>query len=388
MKKKIAILGSTGSIGQSTLEVIKKDKNNFEIVFLSANNNYKKLIQQAKSFKVQNVLIQNEKFYLKVKDSLKKTKTRVYSGNISIQKIINKKIDYTMSAIVGLAGLQPTIDAVKISKTLAIANKETIICGWVILSKLVKRYKTKILPIDSEHFAIMELTKDSSNDDVEEIIITASGGPFLNSTINKLKKVKAKQAIKHPNWKMGKKISIDSANMMNKVFEVIEACKLFKFDKSKYKIMIHPQSYVHSIIRFKNGLIKMILYNTDMKIPISNTLYGIKNNSLNISNVNIELLNRLTFERVNQKNFPSIKLINKCLNSGPSTPIIVNAANEFLVNSFLKGKIEFLDIVRTINRLFSDKDFKKYAKRNPKSIKDIKKADYWGRLKTTYMCVK
>ena len=388
MKKKIAILGSTGSIGQSTLEVIKKDKNNFEIVFLSANNNYKKLIQQAKSFKVQNVLIQNEKFYLKVKDSLKKTKTRVYSGNISIQKIINKKIDYTMSAIVGLAGLQPTIDAVKISKTLAIANKETIICGWVILSKLLKKYKTKILPVDSEHFSIMELTKDCTNDDVEEIIITASGGPFLNSTINKLKKVKAKQAIKHPNWKMGKKISIDSANMMNKVFEVIEACKLFKFDKSKYKIMIHPQSYVHSIIRFKNGLIKMILYNTDMKIPISNTLYGIKKNSLNISNINIELLNRLTFEHVNQKNFPSIKLINKCLNSGPSTPIIVNAANEFLVNSFLKGKIEFLDIVRTINRLFSDKDFKKYAKRNPKSIKDIKKADYWGRLKTTYMCVK
>jgi len=195
MKKKIAILGSTGSIGQSTLDVIKKDKNNFEIVFLSANNNYKKLIQQAKSFKVKNVLIRNEKFYLKVKNSLKKTKTKVYSGNIAIQKIINKKIDYTMSAIVGLAGLQPTIDAVKISKILAIANKETIICGWVILSKLAKKYKTKILPVDSEHFSIMELTKNSSNDEVEEIIITASGGPFLNSTLNKLKKVKTEKNI-------------------------------------------------------------------------------------------------------------------------------------------------------------------------------------------------
>ena len=388
MKKKIAILGSTGSIGQSTLDVIKKDKNNFEIVFLSANNNYKKLIQQAKSFKVKNVLIRNEKFYLKVKNSLKKTKTRVYSGNIAIQKIINKKIDYTMSAIVGLAGLQPTIDAVKISKILAIANKETIICGWVILSKLAKKYKTKILPVDSEHFSIMELTKNSSNDEVEEIIITASGGPFLNSTLNKLKKVKPKQAIKHPNWKMGKKISIDSSNMMNKVFEVIEACKLFKFDKSKYKIMIHPQSYVHSIIRFKNGLIKMILYNTDMKIPISNTLYGNKKNLLNISNVNPELLNRLTFQNIDKEKFPSVKLLDKCLNSGPSTPIIINAANELLVNSFLREKIGFLDIVRTINRLFSDKDFKKYAKRNPKSIKDIKIADNWGRLKTTYMCVK
>jgi len=388
MKKSIAILGYTGSIGQSTLEVIKKNKKNFEIVFLSANKNYKKLIQQAKYFKAKNVLIQNEKCYLNVKNSLAKTKTRVYRGNVPIQKIISKKIDYTMSSIVGLAGLQPTIDAIKISKTLAIANKETIICGWPILSKLIKKYKTKILPVDSEHFSIMELTKDISNDEIEEIIITASGGPFLYTSINKLKKVKVKQAIKHPNWKMGEKISIDSANMMNKVFEVIEACKLFKFDKSKYKIMIHPQSYVHSIIRFKNGLIKMILYNTDMKIPISNTIYGVKKNSLKISNININKLNELTFQSVNIKKFPSIKLINKILNSGPSTPIIVNAANEFLVNAFIGGKIGFVDIVKTINKLFNDKEFKKYAKKKPILIDDIKRIDNWSRLKTTYMCAK
>ena len=193
-----------------------------------------------------------------------------------------------MSAVVGLAGLQPTIEAIKTSAVVAIANKETIICGWEILSRYIKKYKTEIMPVDSEHFSIMELTKDITNEEVEEIIITASGGPFLNTAINKLKKVKAKQAINHPNWKMGKKISVDSATMMNKVFEVIEACKLFKFDKSKYKIMIHPQSYVHSIIRFKNGLIKMILYNTDMKIPISNILYKNKNNVLKISNIKIE----------------------------------------------------------------------------------------------------
>ena len=242
MKKKIAILGSTGSIGQSTLEVIRKDKKNFNIILLSANNNYKKLVEQAKQFKVKNVLIKNDKFYLNVKNSLKRTKTKVYSGDISIKRIISNKLDYTMSAVVGLAGLQPTIDAIKVSKTVAIANKETIICGWQILSKFIKKYKTEIIPVDSEHFAIMELTKGVSNEEVEEIIITASGGPFLNTPINKLKKVKAKQAIKHPNWKMGKKISVDSATMMNKVFEVVEACKLFKFDKSKYKIMIHPQS--------------------------------------------------------------------------------------------------------------------------------------------------
>ena len=359
MKKKIAILGSTGSIGQSTLEVIRKDKKNFNIILLSANNNYKKLVEQAKQFKVKNVLIKNHKFYLNVKNSLKRTKTKVYSGDVSIKRIISKKLDYTMSAVVGLAGLQPTIDAIKISKTVAIANKETIICGWQILSKFIKKYKTEIVPVDSEHFSIMELTKGVSNEEVEEIIITASGGPFLNIPINKLKKVKAKQAIKHPNWKMGKKISIDSANMMNKVFEVVEACKLFKFDKSKYKIMIHPQSYVHSIIRFKNGLIKMILYNTDMKIPISNTLYKSKKNVLKTSNVEIKHINNLNFQKVNSKNFPSIKLLNKCFTLGLSTPIIINAANEVLVDLFLKGKIGFLDIVKIMNKILKSKDFKK-----------------------------
>ena len=386
MKKKIAILGSTGSIGKSTLEVIRKDKKNFDVVFLSANNNYKKLIKQAKEFKAKNVLIRNKKFYLKVKKSLKKTK--VYTGDTSIKKIIRGKIDYTMSAIVGIAGLQPTVDAVQISKTVAIATKETIICGWEILSKYIKKYKTKILPVDSEHFSIMELTKDISDEEVEEIIITASGGPFLNKSKSKMNKVSPAQAINHPNWKMGKKISIDSANLMNKVFEVIEACKIFKFSKDKYRIMIHPQSYVHSIIRFKNGLIKMILFNTDMKIPISNTLYGRKNYVENIKKIDSKILSKMDFQNVNTKNFPSIKLIPKCLNFGILTPAIVNASNEVLVNLFLAKKIGFLDIVETINKIFKDKDFKKYAKRNPSSLNEIKMIDNWARLKTINMCVR
>ena len=166
MKKKIAILGSTGSIGKSTLEVIRKDKKNFDIIFLSANNNYKKLAEQAKQFNVKNVLIKNKKFHLKIKNLLKKTKTRVYSGEVSIKNIVSMKLDYTMSAVVGLAGLQPTIDAIKISKTVAIANKETIICGWQILSKLIKKYKTKIVPVDSEHFSIMALTQGVSNEKI------------------------------------------------------------------------------------------------------------------------------------------------------------------------------------------------------------------------------
>ena len=385
MKKKIAILGSTGSIGKSTLDIIKKDKKNFDVILLTANNNYKKLIQQAKQFEAKNVLIKNHKFYLKVKNSLKKTK--VYSGDVPIKKIFSKKLDYTMSAVVGLAGLQPTIDVIKISRTVAIANKETIICGWSILSRLIKKYKTQILPVDSEHFSIMELTKNANDSDVEEIIITASGGPFLKKPLNKLNHVKPKQAINHPNWKMGKKISIDSANMMNKVFEVIEACKLFKFNKKKYKIVIHPQSYVHSIIRFKNGLIKMILYNTDMKIPISNTIYQKENSFSNKSKIDIKILNKLNFEKVDIKKFPSIKLIKKCLNFGYSTPIIVNASNEVLVDLFLKRKINFLDIVATINKIFKDNDFDKYAKRKPKTVEEIKTIDDWARLKTMDMCV-
>ena len=386
MKKKIVILGSTGSIGRSTLEVIRKDKKNFDVVLLTANNNFTKLIQQAKEFKVKNVLIKNEKFYLKVKNSLKKTKTRVYSGDASINKIISRKIDLTMSAIVGLAGLQPTVDAIKVSKTVALANKETIICGWHFLSKLKKKYKTEILPVDSEHFSIMELTKNVTDDEIEEIIITASGGPFLRVPRNKLNDIKPKQAINHPNWKMGKKISVDSANLMNKVFEVIEAYKLFGFKKKKYRIIIHPQSYVHSIICFKNGLIKMILYNADMKIPISNILYGRKNKFSNLSKIKSKVLNDMTFQEVDKKKFPSVKLIKKCFTSGFSTSIVVNASNEVLVGLFLKGKIGFLDIVKTINKIFKDKEFKKYAKTKAGSIKSIKIIDNWAREKALDMC--
>tara|TARA_Y100000590_G_scaffold441408_1_gene568004 strand:- start:1538 stop:2698 length:1161 start_codon:yes stop_codon:yes gene_type:complete len=386
MKKKIAILGSTGSIGKSTLEIIKNDKKNFDIVFLSANNNYKKLIHQAKEFKAKNVLIKNRKFYEKVKRSLKRT--NVFTGDISIKKIIKKKIDYTMSAIVGISGLQPTIDAVEISKTVAIANKEAIICGWDILSKYIKKNRTKILPVDSEHFSIMELSKDIIDEEIEEIIITASGGPFLNTSKKKMSKAKPSQAVNHPNWKMGNKISIDSANLMNKVLEVIEAWKLFKFNKKKYRVVIHPQSYVHSIIRFKNGLIKMILHNTDMKIPISNTLYGKKSHVYNVKKINTKILSNMSFKDVDTKRFPSVKLINRCLNSGQQTPTIVNASNEVLVNLFLNGKIGFLDIVKTIEKIFRDKEFNKYAQKKPKSIKDVKITDKWARLKTINMCVR
>ena len=388
MKKKVAILGSTGSIGRSTLEVIKKDKNSFDIILLSANNNYRKIISQAKYFNVKNVLINNEKFYEKVKYALRKTRTKVYTGNVPMSKIVLNKLDYTMSAIVGIAGLQPTLESIKLSKVVALANKESVICGWDVLEKFIKKYKTILLPVDSEHFSIEELTRDIKDEDIAEIIITASGGPFLHTAKNKLANISPNEAIRHPNWKMGKKISVDSANLMNKVFEVIEAYKLFKFNKNKYRILIHPQSYVHSIIRFKNGLVKMILHNPDMKIPISNTLYGNKSKNIKIKKINTRILNKLSFHEVDLKLFPSVKLINKCLNLGFLAPTIVNASNEVLVNLFLAKKIGFLDIVRIINRIIKHKDFNKYARRKPTTVNDIKIADNWARLKTTSMCVR
>ena len=388
MKKKVVILGSTGSIGISTLGVLKKNIKKYDVILLTANNNYKKLISQAKEYKAKNVLIYTKTFYNYVKTALKNEKTKVFSNNTPINKIINTKIDYTMSAIVGLAGLQPTIDAIKVSKNVALANKETIICAWDILKKLKKKYKTKIIPVDSEHFSIMELTKNSKDREISELIITASGGPFLNIPNEKLKYIKPHQAIKHPNWKMGKKISVDSATLMNKVFEVIEACKFFDFNYKKYKILVHPQSYVHSIIRFKNGLIKMILYNTDMKIPISNILLKDSISPFEQKNIKTKDLNNIKFYKVNVKKFPSIKLINKCLNLGPSVPIIINASNEVLVNLFLNRKIQFLDIVNTVNKIFKHKDFIKYARRRPKTVKEVMLVDKWARLNTLAMCVK
>jgi len=387
MKMKIAILGSTGSIGKSTLDVIRKDKNFFEVVLLSANNNYKKLIKQAKEFNVKNVLIKNKIFHERTERSLKNSKTKVYSGDISITNIISKKLDYTMAAIVGVAGLQPTIDAIKISKTVALANKESIICGWEILSKLIKKYKTKILPVDSEHFSIMELTKDISDEEVEEIIITASGGPFLNIPQNKLSYVKPTQAINHPNWKMGKKISVDSANLMNKVFEIMEASKMFNFDLEKYKIFIHPQSYAHTIIKFKNGLIKMLLHDTDMKIPIFNSIYDKKIKYITSKKINSKTLNNLNFYEVDKLKFPSIKLLKKISKKNTLYDTVIIIANEELVKLFLLNKISLRQIVENLTKIINLKECKKYFKKKPTSLSKIVKVSELVRLKTNGISV-
>ena len=278
MKKKVAILGSTGSIGKTLINIIKQDKKNFEIVLLSADENYKELLKQAKFFKVKNLIITNENSFNRVKKDKFSKKINIYNDFNDFRKIFKKKIDYTMSSISGIQGLKPTIEIIKYTNKIAIANKEAIICGWDLIKKDLNKYKTEFIPVDSEHFSIWYALKSIDKNLIDQIFLTASGGPFLQKPSQKLKKVNIKQAINHPNWMMGKKISVDSATMINKVFEVIEAKKIFKISYDKLSIIIHPKSYVHAIIKLKNGLTKIIVHDTSMKIPIFNSLYSSNKN--------------------------------------------------------------------------------------------------------------
>ena len=382
MKFKIAILGSTGSIGDHTLDIIRKDRKNFEVVLLTANKNYKKLIKQAKDFKVRNILIYNDKYYEYLKEKFKNKKINIFSRKNKLSEIFNRKIDYTMCAISGLDGLKPTLEAIKFSKTIGIANKESIICGWYLIKKNLKKYNTKFIPIDSEHFSIWNLTKEYSNDDIEEIILTASGGPLLNLPIRVQKTITPEKAVRHPNWKMGKKISIESANLMNKVFEIIEAYRMFGFDLEKYKILVHPQSYVHAIIKFKNGLIKMLLHDTDMKIPIFNSIYDKKINYISSKKINSKTLNNLNFYEVDKIKFPSIKLLKKISKENTLYDTVITIANDELVKLFLQHKISLRQIVENLTKIINLKEYKKYFSKKPTSLNKILKVSELVRLKT------
>ena len=379
-QKTIALLGSTGSIGQSTLEIIKKT-NKFKVVLIFANSNYLKILNQINIFKPKIVIINNHEVYLRVK-KIKKLKKIIILNNITnIQKYI-KKIDISVSAIPGIAGLEPTLAFIKLSKKILIANKESIVCGWKLIKKYVTKYNTKLIPIDSEHFSISELLKKSSDKDVEKIYITASGGPFLKLSKKKFKNIKPKDAIKHPKWKMGKKISIDSATLMNKVLEITEALRLFSFDLSKYEIIIHPQSLVHAIIKYKNGTVYFLYHLPDMKIPIANALCDSKFNyekyfkNKAAKNFSIE---NLEFFRADKEKFPTLKLIPK-MNMSESGPIVINAANEIFVHEFLKNNIHFSDIFTYLNLVLKNRNYIKTSNMRSNSIKNIYKIDAWARI--------
>ncbi len=380
MKKKIAILGSTGSIGKTLLKIIKKDKKKFIVQLLSANKDYNTLFKQAKEFNVKNVVITNKKSFQTALDKSKNKNLKIYNNFNCFKKIFKNKIDYVMSSIVGLDGLEPTLNIIKYTKKIAIANKESIICGWNLLKKEIQRHKTEFVPIDSEHFTIWYGLRNNF-DTVSKIYLTASGGPFIKYPLSKFKKIKVSQAIKHPNWKMGKKISIDSATMMNKVFEVIEAKKIFNLSYKNLSILTHPLSYIHSIIIFSNGLIKIIAHETDMVIPISNSLYSNFNEKKKFLNLNLKKLNNLEFKKLDEAKFKSTRIISMLPDNDSLFETVVVAANDELVNLFLNNEIKFDDIFKILLKIVRHPSFNKYKKIEPKNIDDIIKLNNYVRLK-------
>ena len=303
MKKKIAILGSTGSIGKSLLKIILRDKNNFEVVLLTANKNYKSLLKQAKIFKVKNIILTNKKYYNIAKSKNLKSNIKIHNNYDIYHKIFPKKIDYVMSSIVGLDGLSPTINIIKYTKKIAIANKESIICAWNLIQQKLKKYNTEFIPVDSEHFSIWYALKNNPNKIIDKIFLTASGGSLLNTPISKFKNLNLKKILKHPSWNMGKKITIDSSTLINKVFEIIEAKKIFSLDYKQLNIIIHPQSYVHAIIKFKDGMIKIIAHDTTMEIPIFNSIYPNSNKIIKTNKIDFKKLNNLNFQKIDKKKF-------------------------------------------------------------------------------------
>ncbi len=371
MKKKIAILGSTGSIGKTLIKIILKDKKNFDVVLLTAEKNHNKLFEQAKLLKVKNLIITNKNSFNILKKKIPNKKYRIFNNFNCINKIFKSKIDYTMSSISGLKGLKPTLDMIKFSKKIAIANKESIICGWSLIKKALKKNKTKFIPVDSEHFSIWSLINENEKDMIDKVYITASGGPFLKWSLNKVKNVSPQRALKHPNWSMGKKISIDSATMMNKVFEVIETQKIFNLPKSQVGILIHEKSYVHAIVQFKNGLKKILAHDTNMTIPIFNTIYQNEIRNLKTENLNIKKLNDLNFKSVDLKRFPLIKILDGVPSNDSLYETVLITINDFFVHKFLSKRINFEKLIHLINKFSKIREFQKFKKIKPKNIKEI-----------------
>ncbi len=379
MKKTISILGSTGSIGLSTLKIIDK-KNLFKIELLSANKNFRLICNQIKKYNPKYFLISDKKTFKKVQQKFKK-KSIIILNDINLLSL-GKKVDFTVSAIPGIKGLTPTLTLIKKSKKILIANKESIICGWELIKKRAKKYNTQIIPVDSEHFSILKLLEHHDLSEIKKIYITASGGPFLNYKSYQLKRIKPEHATKHPRWKMGKKISVDSSTMMNKILELIEAQKLFNIPNNQLDILIHPESLVHAIVELKNGLKKFIYHETSMIVPLANALFE---KNLNIDDFykykKNNIIKNLTFKKVNPKIFPVIKL-KKRVTEYPSTPIIINSANEILVDQFLKKKIPFLSIIKIILSILSNRNYIKNAIIKPSTINQINLIDSWARRKT------
>ena len=382
--KKIAILGSTGSIGQQTIDILRKDKKQFKILLLTANKNHFLLSKQIKEFDVKNVFITNKRGYSILKKKFKKV--NIFNDINKIDEVLTSKLDYTMSSIAGFDGLKPTLKIIKKTKKIAIANKESIICGWSLIEREIKKHKVKFIPVDSEHFSIWSVIKNTDPKKIEEVIITASGGPFYKLKKKNVKKT-PKLATNHPNWKMGKKISTDSATLMNKVFEVIEAKKIFNIDLNKFKILIHPKSYIHAIVKFNNGLIKIVAHETDMKIPIFNSIFDNGHKKYKSKKINMKILNNLDFNKVDKKKYPLIDILKKIPNKNTLFETLLVSINDELVKQFLENKINFEDISIKLKQILNNKVFLKFKHKKVNNLAQIEKLNEFVRLKTKSLSV-
>lgn len=352
MKKQITILGSTGSIGTQTLDVIRRNPDKFEVYAITANNQDDLLIEQAKEFHPEFVVIANEAKYKKVKDALSALPMKVYTGAQAIADVASmNSADIVVTAMVGYAGLLPTINAIKAGKTIALANKETLVVAGELIQKLVQEYHSGIIPVDSEHSAIFQCLAGEEQNEIEKLIITASGGPFRTKSIEELATVSKADALKHPNWSMGAKITIDSASMMNKGFEVIEAKWLFGIDPKNIEVVVHPQSIIHSMVQFSDGAIKAQLGMPDMKVPIQYALTYPDRTASTFPRIDWRMCSRLDFEQPDVSRFRNLQLAFDAMKQAGNKPCVLNAANEIVVHAFLNDRISFLkmsDIIETM----------------------------------------
>lgn len=352
MKKQIAILGSTGSIGTQALQVIEEHPDLYEAYALTANNSVDLLIEQARKFMPEAVVIANEDKYLQLKEALSDLPIKVYAGADALCQIVESQpVDIVLASMVGYAGLRPTINAIKAGKAIALANKETLVVAGELINALANEYHTPILPVDSEHSAIFQCLE--INNPLEKVILTASGGPFRTLTMEELQTVTKVQALKHPNWEMGAKITIDSASMMNKGFEVIEAKWLFGVRPDQIEVVVHPQSVIHSMVQFEDGAVKAQLGMPDMRLPIQYAFSYPQRVKSSFERLDFARITDLTFEQPDTKRFRNLALAYEALHQAGNMPCIVNAANEVVVAAFLQDRISFLGMSDVIEQTMS-----------------------------------
>lgn len=349
MKKKIAILGSTGSIGTQTLEVVAAYPERYEVYALCAHRSIDKLIEQARTFHPEVVCIADETLYPALCEALSDLEIKVWAGEDAIAQMVTMpSIDVVVAAMVGYAGLRPTIEAIKAGKTIALANKETLVVAGEIICALAQQYHAPILPVDSEHSAIFQSLVGEDHSEIEKILLTASGGPFRTYTLDQMRQVTAAEALKHPNWDMGAKITIDSATMMNKGFEVIEAKWLFGVPVDKIEVLVHPQSIVHSAVQFTDGAIKAQLGAPDMRLPIQYALSFPERLASDFPRVDWTQMTNLTFEQPDLQRFPNLQLAYEAMRRAGTVPCVLNAANEVVNLAFRQNKCGFLQMSEII----------------------------------------